>query len=174
VNRWAGPAFLVLLAATAPLLLPHAWTDAGWAPDAAVLAVVCLGFRGTPDRAALTGILAGALASLWSPEPAAFRPFVLGTVGWSAGQLAVIFDRDRFTVRMAAAAGGVVLTRVAEWTCAAIACRGGTPWTSSDAGTAIGSVVAGAASAALCAPLWFAAVRRFGLLAPLERSFRDV
>lgn len=174
MNRWAGPAFLLLLAATAPLLLPRAWTDAGWVPDVAVLVVVCVGIRGTPDRAAVAGIVAGLLASLWSPEPAAFRAFVLGTVGWTAGQAGLTFDRDRRAVWMAAAAGGVLFARVSEWTCAAIACREGTPWTAHDAGVAIGAVLASAVVAAACAPAWFAAVRRLRLVAPLERSFRDV
>ena len=88
MTRWAGTAFALLFAATAPLLVPAAWRDAGRWPDIAVLAVVFLGFRATADRAATFGVAVGFLASLWSPEPMFFRPFVLGSIGYVAAQAA--------------------------------------------------------------------------------------
>jgi cell shape-determining protein MreD len=172
--RWSGPLFVLLLAATGPLLVPSSVRATGLLPDFAVLAVVFLGFRATPERAALFGAAVGALAGLWSVEPLLFRPFVLGTVGFLAGQAATIFDREEPAVRVAAAAGGVILLRIAEEIAAALAGGGATTWTAGDAGRVAGATLAAALVAAVVAQPWFGLVRKTRLLAPMERSFRDV
>jgi cell shape-determining protein MreD len=174
VIRWTGPLFVVLLGAVVPLCVPPGLRDAGLWPEFAVLSVVVLGFRATPERAALFGVVTGFAASLWSPEPLCFRPFVLGAVGFLAGQVASVLTRESTVVRMCAAALGVLALRVAERIAAALASGPSADWTGAEAARAVGTVVLAAAVAGLAAPAWFAFVRRSGLLAPFERSFRDV
>lgn len=174
MKRWAGPLFVLLLAATAPLLAPPSARSAGLWPDVAVLAVVFLGFRATPERAALFGVAAGALSATFSVEPFLLRPFVLGTAGFLAGQAAGILHRDENAVRMAVAAAAVLFVRGAEEVAAALACGGAADWDGAVALRMAGTGALAAVTAALAAPLWFGLVRGWRLLAPLERSFRDV
>ncbi|MCE9634416.1 MAG: hypothetical protein K8T90_01815 [Planctomycetes bacterium] len=174
MTRWAGTLFLLLLAATAPLLAPTTWRDAGRWPDLAVLAVVFLGFRGTPDRAAMFGIAVGLVASLWTPEPLLFRPFVLGSVGYVAGHAASILHRDHVVVRLVAAAAGVVAMRLAEQIAAALSAGSAAPWTGYDAARVASVTFTAAVATGLAMPVYFAVAKRWRLLAPLERSFRDV
>lgn len=174
MNRWAGPLFVVLLAAVAPLLVPRALLVSAWLPEIAVLAVVCAAFRGTPDRAAVFGIALGGVLSLWAPEPVCFRPFVLGTIGWSASHAAAVLHRDRPEIRIAVVAAAVLALRMAEHAAATIACAGGASRTAEEAGLAVGRAFVAAGVTGLAAPLWFGAVMRWGLLARIDRSFRDV
>lgn len=174
MRNWTGPLAVLLLAIAVPLLAPPSWGASPWLPDVALLAVVYLGFLGTPDRAAVCGIVLGAALSLWSPEPIAFRAFVLGSAGWLSGQVAGILHRDSAVVRMFVAAGAMFACRAAETIEASLACRGGTSWTGADAAHQCGAVFVACAVTAVAAPMWFAFVRSARLLAPLERTFRDV
>ena len=173
MNRWAGTVFVLLLAGAGPLLAPPAVRDAGLWPDFAVLAVVFLGFRGTPDRAALLGVVAGLVAGLWAPEPLCFRPFILGCVGYLAGLVASVVHRDQLLARVVCAVLGVLVVRGAENVAALLATSGGGAWTSEQAGRVLWATVSAAGVAAVVSPVWFAAARRWRLLAPLERTFRD-
>jgi cell shape-determining protein MreD len=167
VTGWLGPVCVALVAALLPLVLPGA--ARAWVPDLAVLTVLAVGFRGTPERAALFGVALGALASLWSPEPLLFRPFVLGATGWVAGQAAEVLQRDRVSLRMIAAALGTAGLHAAEGVAASFAGADAAAMAPRVAATALAAGIAAAA-----APLWFALLARGRLLAPLERSFRDV
>ena len=171
-RQWAGPVFVVLLAATLPVLASPALRASGWLPDVAVLAVVAAGFRGTPDRAAMLGVVVGLLASLWAPEPVLLRPCLLGVIGYAASHVAIVLDRERWSIRMASVALAVLLMRGAEFVAAALA--GAAPGSGAEAVDAFRAAIASAAVAAAVAPLWFGVLARWRLLGPLERSFRDV
>lgn len=168
-TRWTGAAAVAAFAALLPLVTPPA--SRGWVPDVAVLTVLCLAFRGTPERAALFGVVVGALAAPWSPEPLLFRPFVLGTLGWVGGLAASVLQRDRAPIRMAAAAVGVLWVHAAEGVAASLA---GCETAAGEVPSRLAATALAAAIAAAAAPAWFGLVAHGRLLAPLERSFRDV
>lgn len=170
--RWAGVALVVAAAAAVPTLLPPSTFRAAWVPDLAALALVHAAFRGTPDRAALLGVVLGLAGSPWRPEPVPWQAFVLGATGYLIAHGASGIVRDRMAVRAAGSAIAVLVLRGGTLLAAAVADT--EPLSSEAALRATVAAAIAAAAAALATAPFAAAARRWRLLTPLERSFRDV
>jgi hypothetical protein len=167
--KWAGPTFVVLAALMLPLSAPAGWIRGGYLPEIAVLATLYVGFRGTGERAAWFGVILGLLAAPWTSEPPLLRATVLGTVGLVAGQAGGVVDRERIVINAALAAVASLVLRGTEEL--ALGTDAGTP---GSAAAVAGAILVATAVTGVAAPIFFAVVERLGLLAPLERSFRDV
>ena len=157
-----GPLAVLVAIIALAVRMPQAWAAGGWVPDVALLATLYVGIRGTPERGAWFGIAAGVALSPFTAEPFLMRAFVLGTCGFLGGRAAGVIARDRPETAVAIAAAASLLAR----SLAEIPLAG--------SGSAPSRVLPAVAVTALAAPLVFAIVRRTALLAPLERSFRDV
>lgn len=166
--KWAGVLFVVLLALVAPVSVPAAWIRTGLLPEVGVVATLYVASRGTAERAAWFGIAIGLLATPWTAEPMFLRATVLGGIGFVAGHAAAVVDRERVAITAGLAAVAALVLRGSEEI--ALGAGASSPATAGVAGAVLASVV----TTAIAAPLFFAAARRLHLLAPLERSFRDV
>jgi len=170
--RWTGVLLVVLAASAAPAMLPPGTFRAAWVPDVAALACVHVAFRGTPDRAALLGVAIGLASSPWRPEPAPWLAFLHGATAYLTALVASGLVRDGAFVRMIAAAAAVLVLRGGALLAAAVSDT--EPLGAGGAACAAATALLAALCAGCAAPPFAALARRWRLLAPLERSFRDV